>query len=696
MTTEEGGPAESLLAKINSYLGIDGITPPPMKPKLYDGFLLPIDYLDKSQVHLLSPTVSEDLELVQMYHHLSSPSHDFSKQILGEVKTQYTSNTDFLQDTQKVVENIPAYRSLIPEKVPDVERFKETWKEVKEDTYFLETHSYMEWAVVEHLNRSPLFLQLYSMLNIVSPLFSLAMPIFILAFPFVLLRLKGIPITFEQYVETLKDIAKSHFIGRALNMQSFSFETVVYFLFTAGIYFLQTYQNAMSCIRFYNTMKRMNENLCYLREYLAYSVKSMDAFVKLNNTIPYYADFCQDVHSHKLVLQEIGEKIGPITGFCCYDWNKWASFGKMLETYYLIYASMDYEESLRYSVGFEGYMDILSGVSRNYLKGSLGKCGFSETGLEIDISGDEEDDDATTETRKDTVFVNQRYPAHIDGIKNTCCLDKNILITGVNASGKTTMLKTAAINVIVSQQFGFGFYESANVVPYKHVHSYINIPDTSGRDSLFQAESRRCKEILDKIRDTKDERHFCIFDELYSGTNPKEAAKSAYSLLRYLSKIEGVRFMLTTHYVSVCKRFDKDSLSANPTDKESTGKDSLKANPTDKESTGKDSLSANPTDKESITKESAGKESLTPTDKESLTPTDKESAEGFPTDKEPDTPDSNVTNYHMEATVDDSGTFHYTYRFKPGISILEGGLEILKTMDYPEEILAEIRNTQSM
>ena len=491
------------------------------------------------------------------------------------------------------------------------------------------------------------------MLNIVSPLFSLAMPIFILAFPFVLLRLKGIPITFDQYVETLKDIAKSHFIGRALNMQSFSFETIVYFLFTAGIYLLQTYQNAISCIRFYNTMKRMNENLCYLREYLAYSVKSMDAFVKLNHTIPYYADFCQDVHSHKLVLQEIRDKIGPVTGFCCYDWNKWASLGSMLETYYLIYASMDYEESLRYSVGFEGYTDILSGVSRNYLAGSLGKCGFSETGIEIDISETGGEGEEKKETRKDTVFMNQRYPAHANGVRNACCLDKNILITGVNASGKTTMLKTAAINVIVSQQFGFGFYESANLVPYKHVHSYINIPDTSGRDSLFQAESRRCKEILDKIRDTKDERHFCIFDELYSGTNPKEAAKSAYSLLRYLSKIEGVRFMLTTHYVSVCKRFDKDSSP--------TGKDSHSANPTMKESTG---------------------------------------SEGVPTESEesvtPPTPDSNVTNYHMEATVDDSGTFHYTYRFKPGISTLEGGLEILKTMDYPEEILAEIRNTQSM
>jgi hypothetical protein len=626
---------ESFLSKINRYLGIDGIPPPPIKSRLYDGFLLPIEYLDKSQVHLLSSTVSEDLELMKcvdpssstpMYHHLCNPTHDFSKQILDEVKTQYTSNVDFLKDSQRVVENVPAYLSLVPEKEkPDVERFKEIWREVKEDAHFLETHSYMEWAVVEYLNHSSPFLQFYSMLNIVSPMFSLAMPIFILAFPFILLRIKGIPITFPQYIETLKDIAKSHFIGRALNMQNFSFETVVYFLFTAGMYCLQTYQNAMSCVRFYHTMKRMNENLCYLREYLAYSVKSMDAFVLLNNTVPYYTDFCQDVHSHKLVLQEIGDKIGGITAFCCYDWNKWASLGSMLETYYLIYASMDYEESLRYSVGFEGYMDIICGISRNYLAGSLGKCDFSPD-ERTEIDDDDDDDDV-----QDTTFVNQRYPAHPNGVKNTCNLDKNILITGVNASGKTTMLKTAAINVIVSQQFGFGFYESANLVPYQHVHSYINIPDTSGRDSLFQAESRRCKEILDKIRDTKSERHFCIFDELYSGTNPKEAAKSAYSLLRYLSKIEGVRFMLTTHYVSVCKRFDNESVSE----------------------------------------------------------TEKETTEGK-------ADSTNMANYHMESTVDESGTFHYTYRFKPGISTLEGGLEILKNMDYPEEILCEIRNTSNM
>jgi DNA mismatch repair ATPase MutS len=92
----------------------------------------------------------------------------------------------------------------------------------------------------------------------------------------------------------------------------------------------------------------------------------------------------------------------------------------------------------------------------------------------------------------------------------------------------------------------------------------LNIPDTSGRDSLFQAESRRCKEIIDIIHkpypDTQENRlakHFCIFDELYSGTNPTEATQSAYAFLLYLSKYKNVDFILTTHYVSLCKKLEK-------------------------------------------------------------------------------------------------------------------------------------------
>ena len=86
------------------------------------------------------------------------------------------------------------------------------------------------------------------------------------------------------------------------------------------------------------------------------------------------------------------------------------------------------------------------------------------------------------------------------------------------------------------------------------IHCYINIPDTSGRDSLFQAEARRCKEIIDIVDTNKDDTHFCVFDELYSGTNPEEAVVSAVAFMEYLIRLPNVSCMLTTHFIKVCKR----------------------------------------------------------------------------------------------------------------------------------------------
>jgi DNA mismatch repair ATPase MutS len=116
-------------------------------------------------------------------------------------------------------------------------------------------------------------------------------------------------------------------------------------------------------------------------------------------------------------------------------------------------------------------------------------------------------------------------------------------------------LKSTLINIILTQQFGCGFYDSGNFAPFNHLHCYLNIPDTSGRDSLFQAEARRCKEILDAISDNKKDTHFCAFDELYSGTNPEEAETSATAFMLYLQKYKNVSTLL--HFVKVCKKLDK-------------------------------------------------------------------------------------------------------------------------------------------
>jgi DNA mismatch repair ATPase MutS len=171
---------------------------------------------------------------------------------------------------------------------------------------------------------------------------------------------------------------------------------------------------------------------------------------------------------------------------------------------------------------------------------------------------------AIFDTDADTKITAQYYPAYVGEkhTKNNLDLATNAIITGPNAAGKTTILKTTALNVIMTQQFGVGFYKACVLNPYTQIHSYLNIPDTSGRDSLFQAESRRCKEIIDEV-EKKGGRHFCMFDELYSGTNPSEATKSAVALLQFLSKRDNVDFMLTTHYTGICKKMRENPRISN-------------------------------------------------------------------------------------------------------------------------------------
>jgi DNA mismatch repair ATPase MutS len=160
------------------------------------------------------------------------------------------------------------------------------------------------------------------------------------------------------------------------------------------------------------------------------------------------------------------------------------------------------------------------------------------------------------------VYAPLRAAAPAAVIANDIVLDKQLVITGPNAAGKTTVIKSTLFNIILSQQIGYGFYKRAEITPYDYLHCYLNIPDTSGRDSLFQAESRRCMEILRCIMEHPTKRHFCIFDELYSGTNPYEAVAAAYGYIAFISKNPRVDLILTTHYIELCELLEKRNAGA--------------------------------------------------------------------------------------------------------------------------------------
>ena len=261
---------------------------------------------------------------------------------------------------------------------------------------------------------------------------------------------------------------------------------------------------------------------------------------------------------------------------------------------------------MEYSFEFHLYLECLEGLQENILGGQMNFADFHSK-----KSGSKEKGKKVGVLFKDNYYavLKDRNP-----IKNDVSLDKNLIITGPNASGKTTVLKSVLINIVLSQLFGCGFYETANLTPYDHIHCYLNIPDTSGRDSLFQAEAKRCKEILDIIEDNRlEERHFCAFDEIYSGTNPEEATVSTVAFIDYLVKYKNISCILTSHFIKACKKLGKNK---------------------------------------------------------------------------------RIANYHMAVLKDDS-SIKYTYELEKGISTVQGGIQILKDMNYPQKILDQTQFVNS-
>ena len=204
---------------------------------------------------------------------------------------------------------------------------------------------------------------------------------------------------------------------------------------------------------------------------------------------------------------------------------------------YEIFMDKEFDKSFMFSVYLNQYIHDIQSM-KLLVKNKIHKCKF----------------------RKNTKIEGMYYLPHMNEnpVLNDIDLSQNIMITGPNASGKTTILKALLINLLMSQQFGYGCYKKAQVKVYDIFHSYLNIPDTSGRDSLFQAEARRCKDILVSIVENPNNSHCCIFDEIYSGTNPTDAVSCATMYLEEMNKYKStVDYVLTTHYIELCELFDK-------------------------------------------------------------------------------------------------------------------------------------------
>lgn len=137
-------------------------------------------------------------------------------------------------------------------------------------------------------------------------------------------------------------------------------------------------------------------------------------------------------------------------------------------------------------------------------------------------------------------------------VKNSLILGgnkrSNIIITGSNAAGKSTLIKSLLISIVLSQTITISNSKYFDMTPYLHINSQINVPDVKGHESLFEAEMFRSKSNLEILKNyPNDEFHFILMDEIFSSTNPIEGISGAYSIAKKLGNYQNCTLIFTTH-----------------------------------------------------------------------------------------------------------------------------------------------------
>lgn len=144
----------------------------------------------------------------------------------------------------------------------------------------------------------------------------------------------------------------------------------------------------------------------------------------------------------------------------------------------------------------------------------------------------------------------QVYHPHVESaIANDLRLDKDhnvLFLTGANMAGKSTLMKSLGIALYLAHM---GFPVAAEHLEFSvrdGIFTSINLADNLNMGaSHYYAEVLRVKEVAQSLQEGKQ--LFVIFDELFRGTNVKDAYDATIALTQAFGRKTGSQFIVSTH-----------------------------------------------------------------------------------------------------------------------------------------------------
>ncbi len=137
-----------------------------------------------------------------------------------------------------------------------------------------------------------------------------------------------------------------------------------------------------------------------------------------------------------------------------------------------------------------------------------------------------------------------------------------ILLTGSNMSGKSTFLRTVAINHIMAW---VGLPVAATKLETGQAEVFTSMRTTDNLNentSSFYAELKRIKQLLTKIQYNRETVFFYFLDEILKGTNSHDRHKGAMGLIKQLLTTNAKGFV-STHDLDLAYHYKDESMLKN-------------------------------------------------------------------------------------------------------------------------------------
>ena len=360
--------------------------------------------------------------------------------------------------------------------------------------------------IINYINYIEQILDLYHLYKIYFiPMTSILYPLSTFVAPYLYIKnyLK-MNITITSYVEIFYNIIKYLFKTTG-NFRSDITKFVSIFLYV-GIYLYNMYQTYEIALFLHNTKYKLHSKMQGLVHFVRHSQNIMKN-LPANIISPYF--------NIKETYQRININNSMTDIYRIWkDYNIKKDISSLLKTIYAI--------------------DVIDTINKLLLSGEWSKAIYSNETLLWDA--------------KNPILKSEQ-------IANPVNLKKNIIVTGPNAGGKTTYVKTILANVILGQTIGITYSLRSQIILYDTINSFMRVSDILGTRSYFEAEAEYCLNMINKAVNisAQNKRGLFLMDEPMHSTPPTEGMATAYAVIEYLSKLDGISLIITTHFHKLVK-----------------------------------------------------------------------------------------------------------------------------------------------